>query len=81
MTEQKPGLARLVVETLVFAALIPPTFAALKLTQLVTWWRDRKNRSRACADVRPGELVVQCECGGVRPWDLPHGGRRSSLRP
>lgn len=31
---------------------------------------------RVCAEVRVGELLVQCECGRSRPADLPCGGTR-----
>jgi hypothetical protein len=48
------------------------------------WWlTDRSETSpdaiceaKACADIEPGDMVVQCECGGVRPFDASCGARR-----
>lgn len=54
-TEQKP-IGRVIIETLVFAALIPPTFIAWKLAQLDNWWRARRRCNDAsCAKCRGGE--------------------------
>ncbi len=35
--------------------------------------------STVCSDTRAGDMLVVCECGQYRPWDVTHGFVRQDI--